>query len=256
MVTRFGVEIEAIFNLYTVFSVAGVPNMAVSPYHRGDYSQTGKHQPLGWKMEQDSSLYFEGEFRYIEKLSAEVISKPFTKGVWRERFDAFKSFFTQGKDIELSDIMAFNNSCGCHIRFSDTKDNHATMMTYKYLYDIRDRVADYIKRIHPKVYPMYIAQYKREQAKAVKDSILRFSGDKYTEFNATSLGKGMEWRGFNLSGVTTWEELYDIIRAAILIIDEVLKEYQTNSGEETIELEVSDELIGEASEAINITTEE
>lgn len=247
MVVKFGIEIEAFANKKVLYEEIKSRTLEVQGYHRGNYG----HMPEmpSWRIESDSSIApTHNEFRFIEKEVFEAVSRTFKINEWNDVFDEFKVYFGGEKDVEFDKVLAVNDNCGCHIHFSSTTNSHKTFLSYKNLNMIKKRVDEYIQTNHPAVFKSFVKAYSRinnrsgdSYCKVVKQDYIDYT-DRRVEWNMTNLDHnsrgGIEWRAFNISGIKTWNQLYDILLNTFLIIEGVIKNYEKSSRGEDIEISI------------------
>ncbi len=231
MVTLFGFEIEGIFNK----TVLHKNNLNAQGYHHGRFG-TVDSLP-SWKIETDSSLDSKGEFRFCE--GYEFISRLLAEEDILEALDEIRD---STNNLPLNKVVKFNDSCGCHIHFSDTKGDSESFTTYTYLRKMRDKVFERIKKELPQIYDSFKGQYYRDYAREITSESINTS-ERRLEFNYSSPNKGAEWRGFNLQGVKTWEELRRMFKIATEEIQNMLEDYRRNNKQEELLIEITPEFI-------------
>jgi len=234
----FGFEIELIAD--TSFR-----EFDVQFYHEGKY--TDDFLKGFWKVESDSSLsiYEEERDKFLAPETGEFISIPLTPADIPKAFKEFKEFFGS-PDLELDEVLSFNKSTGCHLHFSEDTGTVNELLTYTHLAKMRKNVLKRVKDELPTVFPHFKKQYFRGYAQEIKKPLL----DKHSrevEFNCGSLDHGLEWRSFNLCGVTTWEQLDKLISIAVEEVTTLLKDLEKDHVEE-IELNTNSTLIEVTSE--------
>jgi len=223
----YGIEVEAIVN-NSFIEDAGLV--------RGDYHH-GNSMCAGWKIERDSSISSRGEFN--DTLNIEFVSTVCRgRHAFSKRLQKFKGEFTTFSE-RLSDVLAFNSSCGCHIHFSIPK-GVGRKAWYNHFTELRD---DYFSRIDSST--ILSAPLKRKlrkhyfrgyATKLKKEEWLKGTGDRSKEFNfqSESSNKGMEWRSINLLGVTTWNEFFEVLETAADCIETFISKIQKYEVKEKI----------------------
>ena len=198
-----------------------------------------------WKAECDGSLR---NSKFPMSDTVEFISKKLVSfNNMKTALEEFKAYFSKVKpvpvfsvfgttpqainsedtELELGEILNFNNSMGCHIHFSLDKDyKFKKLMLYKGYAMARNKFFSLLKSstiIPEDTKAGILKHYSRQYARKLKPNDVKngYSMDRRTEFNLCSErdGRGLEWRSFNLLGITTWNEFFEMFRIA----EEVIK---------------------------------
>jgi hypothetical protein len=202
---KLGVEIECAYNSELI------------ELEKGNYHSTEiVHKGDNWKVERDGSLDEYGEFN--EGDTAEFVSgilggkKTFFKAI-----EEFKSFFN---GHELSEVLSFNSSCGCHIHIGiNGGKKYHNKLNYDTIKELREMFYNNVtaseilsENTKEKVKAHYTrATYVQQQSITEWN---RQQTDKYTEFNRQSEnnGQGLEWRSVNLRAVKNWAEFDEMFK--------------------------------------------
>lgn len=212
----FGFEIEGCFN-NEFLKVYEIPD-----YHHSEQFRNSKY----WNYERDGSLYRSAKFRNETLIE-------FTTNILKNKNEFFKSLTEFRRYIfknkPLNEVMSFNKSMGTHIHISTDKKNYFSRLFSidDYLL-IRKKFFDYVnnsKVLSFETKQSVLKQYNREHSKLIDKRNL-FDGDRYKEFNRSSElyeSAGIEWRGFNLCGVQSWDEFDEMFKIAYNTIEYMLK---------------------------------
>lgn len=226
---KFGLELELGYNRkYVDFNVTG--------YHRENVGANFS----SWSVTNDSSLNT-SDSPFNSADVAELVSLPVIgKGEVMEILQEVKDKYPN-KDFK--DLFFFNSSMGAHIHFSTFRAQEDQMVFMSLYKKLRENVMKKVEEKYPHIYPKFKKQYFRGHAAEQKDILI--NKGMRGEINYTS-GKGVEWRGFNLLGVTTWDELFGMYEIAIDCINDMLSEYEQSGYKEQALLEITDEQIRKA----------
>ena len=206
----YGLEVECGIN----HNASPTSSISIGSYHNGD-SLDSK-----WDTEGDDSIHnMPHGFR-----GAEFVSHVFRASELPAMLSSLKSHIDPNGDTMRNIVI--NTTCGAHIHFSVRNPIRGTRHLYRKvpiqtLAKIRKLAHERIKSQLPQVYPSFEGQYNRDYAQVCRDMHSNYHGERRTEFNSTS-DKGMEWRSFNLSGVTKWSEIRAMYSIAIGAIEEVI----------------------------------
>jgi len=242
-----GIEIEMEFNRkHLSINKAGYHN---NYNERSEYAWFGKH----FIVESDSSL----DVRKFENGDVcEMISVPFSVDKGMEVVDGFIKKFGEFK---LSEVINFNDTTGAHIHLSvlNADKEGSTLINLRpgirvnfkgkpvffrdvvganILNEIKSKVCERVKEELPaSVYEKWSSALTRSNyaAPIIPNQLYAERG---REWNLT-LKNRIEYRGYNLRGVKTWEQLrkmYEILFSTIkeVISAEFSKEYPFLSEEE------------------------
>jgi hypothetical protein len=200
---KVGVEIEAIYNKEKV------KYLKIGQYHH----PTPTQGLAGWKLSKDGSVnpnYHKPEF--VPAGSVEFISSvAMGKKMFFNYLNNFKTFISSNGKYELNEVLAFNQSCGCHIHFSIKDFIFQHKVHYMQFPKVRKFHFDKIKAsniLNDTIKTNIILHYQRGFAKKFCKSHMGINKIRRVEFNFTSedLGLGLELRGINLLGIQTWQE--------------------------------------------------
>ena len=216
----FGMEIECGLNK----NILG--DFMISSYH-SDHSQLlGKSR---FYPERDSSLKaYKKDFRAVE-----LVSEPFTYENVDTRIRTLIKMLKK-TGTKLSDLIYFNKTMGCHIHFSvfvelEGSEDYTTVVfkNKKYMvkgvpYDfktkvlptelkyISDLILSRVKHKLPRVYNKFNKQFYRNYAQVVDFHKMNNRAISWnfqpSEFNH------IEFRSFNLNGVSTYEQLEQLLK--------------------------------------------
>jgi hypothetical protein len=186
----------------------------------------------------------------------EIISKPFKIKDMSKVLEDFRKSIYQivadkqrisiqeaEKKFKLSQLINFNKSCGCHIHFSicykrknkvyqlktKGKINNfknlnpivlKSVITMKTLNKINDMLHNEIKEKLPKVYEAFESQFYRNYASKMS----RISHTiREKSFNFRTIGnEHIEFRSFNLCGVTNWNSFNKMFEILANVFNDVL----------------------------------
>lgn len=234
---KFGIEIENCFNsLTTGFQIAG--------YHSENFGENFDY----WSVTRDSSLNVTG-IPYSWKEHADVAELVSQVAYGKEELLNFiQELQDKYPGKELKDVFYFNTSCGAHLHFSTWKEKEKQMTTMVNYRKLRTNVFKRINEELPHIFPKFKKQYFRGYAKEQKEDFINKL--ERLEFNYTDLSKGIEWRSFNLMGVTTWDELKKMVTIATEELENILDIYEKSNSEETITIDITENDIAEARQKI------
>lgn len=189
----------------------------------------------------------------------ELVSVPMNSNDVLKSIKSLKDTFTllnNGQEIELSDVISFNNHTGAHlhislnvknkktttIEFKDNKTvkikgksmNPKSFTDRKFLKKIALNVKKQIKLQMPEFYDNFILNYYRRYAKQMRAN----SRERYQEFNLLN-DNTIEYRSLHLRGIKTWSQLelfYKIVTTTInkLYDDEFNKDKPFNNVVESV----------------------
>jgi len=203
-----GIEIEGIFN--------------------GSLVNFNRCKFKNWKIKEDGSLRAEGEFEV--GFPKELISVPVERrATFFKQLKEFKDEIAPNGE-ELFDIVSFNSTCGCHIHFSIKERLIANKICSELIKEFRDdffkglRELNITKGVATDIIAHYFRKYSKKQRNYNKFNHYGHNR-RYKEFNRLSEmdHKGMEWRSFNLLGVSTWKDFFTILLYAYDCINKLLK---------------------------------
>lgn len=200
---KIGLEIECIINRDKL-------NFPIGDYHNGH--KLGKY----WESQRDGSLDGDDIFKY-EK-TVELVSFPIKgKTEFKRAIQELKQILKIKKSGKLSEKVYFNNSCGCHIHVSFNKykfirSSHPMILVRTRKFFLKNLFKSNLSK---KLKDNIAKQYDRSFAKVYPVERMRNVG-RESEFNYGSErnNKGMEWRSFNLCGVTNYKELRRLLNLA------------------------------------------
>ena len=207
-------------------------------YNKGNYHE-GKHFCQGFVVEKDNSLHTD-KFNEVSEFVLRPIQvvpcviKHFMKG--------FQEAVQKDLPGDLENVMNFNNSCGCHLTFSvaidDTSDscieyrrrkykikkgrmiNLGDIITLEFLKNLSKKVKTNVKSIMvSSQYSAWDLQFNRYYAKRLSKA--NFKRQRYCEYNIKT--NCIEFRSFNLLGVTSWQLFHKIIETTMILIAKELK---------------------------------
>lgn len=249
---RIGLEIESIVNN----EIMSIAEETIGRYHH----PTKKN--VYWRMEKDSSLHGKNKFDYEETIEfTSIVIKPER---FRRALDSFKEIF---KGYELNKVLDFNDTCGCHIHISMEDESTFTFRrraVFGIFSDVRKEFFRLLKKnekLSQEVKDKIRKHYFRHYAQAVNEDNYRDTSDKYREFNLRTEedGTGIEWRSFNLLGVTTWDEFFEVFemgrKCVMFLRDKIMKgcSYSSNLKiPEKIKEEIEEVKVMEVSYSKNI----
>ncbi len=173
--------------------------------------------PKGWKWTSDGSLRSMGEFNDYELV--EFISDvSIGRGRFIKRLEDFKRFIiSRSGTTDLSKVLVFNRSCGNHFHIGLTDNKKiGTFISFPLITKFRKDFFNKLKKLNIKeeTKQSIINQYFRSYAqKSTKTNFLKYRRTRYYEFNRLSedVGKGLEWRSFNLCGVDNWGDFMEVM---------------------------------------------
>ena len=94
-------------------------------------------------------------------------------------------------------------------------------VNFKVLKQIRDEIWNEITESYPTGCASWKRQYNRGYARQQTEDLNR--GSRSSEFNLTVNQNVIEFRSFNLNGVSTWEKMEDFYSIALGVIQDVFK---------------------------------
>lgn len=205
---KVGVEIECIYNKDKM------PNLTI-----GHYRDPRPTRGLaGWKLSHDGSVHPNWiEEEYTKTGTVEFISSiAMGKKMFFNYLNDFKKFVSKNGEYELKEVMTFNNTCGCHVHFSIKNFTFQNKVWYMQFPKVRKFHFDKIKASEIKSKNDIIIHYQRSFAKKFQRCHMDTRKERRVEFNFHSEdeGAGLELRGVNLRGITTWkefDEMFEII---------------------------------------------
>lgn len=208
---RIGIEIETVFN-------ADLIDIEIGDYH-GGIDLNNITPEVYWNVQSDSSIdgYHSG---FKECNEAEFVSKILRSK--NDMFDALQNFQinVSGDMFELNELLVFNNSCGCHIHISFPNYRFKRKMAYEFYPFIRKYFFKLLREsnIPKSIQHLIKKQYFRDYAKAFDSKTLN---ERSREFNLTSEDRGLEWRSFNLCGIKTWKQFYEMFSIVYQVVEKI-----------------------------------
>jgi len=206
---KIGCEIECIINLDKVGFIKR------GEYHSGMNLKNQEDKRVeNWSVERDCSISAGDRFKNYKQV--EFVSGAFTsKKKFFKGINLFiKTLSCNGK-YKLKEVLEINESCGCHIHFSNGKKNFNKIVHSFFYEKMRKGFFDILKksRLSNQLKTAVKQQYDRSFAEIqtkeeFKENRLRCN-ERHAEFNFISEreNKGLEWRSFNLNKVESWEEM-------------------------------------------------
>ena len=197
---KIGIEIEGIINLARV-------DVDIGEYHDGI--------PCGdyWVCESDSSLSTSGEFK--AEIPVEFVSNILkNRKQLNQAMKEFRVILNIRKSQRLSKSIYFNKSCGCHVHVSFRNYNFWRKAHPSIFIKTRKYFETNVNKLNlsNKLKEDILTQYNRSYSSVVNEKDIRsFRRDVEFNFSSERDGKGIEWRSFNLLGVSTWKELKTLI---------------------------------------------
>jgi hypothetical protein len=201
---KFGIEIEAIYNRDIL------PMLRIGQYHRGARNP----QLKGFSIQSDGSLNSMSEFPR-NNCAEFVTDVRRTKKGFFQQLHRFKDYMSRDGKYELKDVVSFNQTCGCHVHVSLVNGKRFyEMFTIEEFFQVRRYFFNQLQRdkvIGSDAKRLIRSHYNREYARVLKRRT-SWRHTRSSEFNVYSErdGRGIEWRGFNLRGITTWVEFLKI----------------------------------------------
>lgn len=126
-------------------------------------------------------------------------------------YDLQKNILNEGNEFNKIQV---NNSCGLHIHFS-IENEHPYLYNPSTLKFLKLLTFAKIKKYQPEIFPLFYRQYYRAHAKKfIGLKPYKLVHDKHYEFNFTT-EHGIEWRSFNIQGITDWQTIENIICIAL-----------------------------------------
>lgn len=187
---EFGLEVESY--------VRGV-NFPIGGYH------DGARLNRNWSAERDGSLNAPGGYTPLE-----FVSRKFKIEELGDMIASLKALvdpFAGGRFVDFG----INESCGAHIHFSPVgnRGHLDGVIPLEYMKKARARIHWRIRNDFTDArYKRFAKHYKRDYAKT-DDPMMEYPcgmRGRNIEFNGTRQA-GMEWRSFNLFGVSNWDEM-------------------------------------------------
>jgi len=217
-----GTEIECIVNnKYN-------SDIEVGDYHDGIPLMIRGMESDSWFVESDSSLSsWNNPFNFPTCMEF-VSSIARSKKSFFSMLSEFQERLSHG-EYELNEVLHFNKSCGCHIHFSIK----GFIFRKKVVYDVYPLVRKYFFKLLDEsdisskedIKNHYFRNYALKLTKKSWENVNR------AEFNLQDESRGLEWRGFNLLGITTWKEFYEMFEIAFKVLEylyELSKGYEIN----------------------------
>jgi hypothetical protein len=221
----FGIEVECIVN-------KDIVDIPVNSYHSDSFDRDIQH----WAATSDSSLSCQRKFK--NEYTCEFVSKKLKFSEWKKGFDSFKKALQNNKNVEFNEVIDINNTCGCHIHFSTDNKRENTLITPKAYEKLRENMFKRMETEMPMLYRAFKSQYFRSYSKKLKEELLD-KGDRGLEINYSAINKGVEWRSFNLMGVETWEEFYNIVRIGLEELNKMLVSIESNEYKERMAITIT-----------------
>ena len=184
-----------------------------------------------WGAGSDSSINRNGMpkgFEVCAEITSEILSNSEETGRNHYRPPvklALKKLEEHFEGKPMSEVMRFNESCGCHMHFSMPRKkglirNLVSPFHTKILFQLfKKRLAAAVKNneIKQATFNKIIKQYYRsfsrnEESRESREISLNFT---------SGLGT-VEWRSLNLTGVTTWKELQTVINSAVDSLNDLI----------------------------------
>jgi hypothetical protein len=182
-----------------------------------------------WRATPDGSL---NSLRQFENSGCvEFVSKTIVgRNRFKKQIETFRDYIIkESKTKDLKKVLSFNDTCGCHIHMGLTSNQPISDLLI--LDVIKQFRKDFFKRlrnlnIDEMTKERIIVHYKRKYAKpTTKSNYFNHRGRRYYEINRLSerIGKGLEWRSFNLLGVDNWEDFVKVIMLGYDCFAELIK---------------------------------
>jgi hypothetical protein len=194
----FGLELECAVPKDKIKSTGG--------YHDGILFGAG-----GWVVERDASLdTSKNGYR-----SVEMVSPVFPLEALDSTIDLVRNRLG-GRDDDREGIH-INSTCGAHIHFSwkpkgfRRVNGMCLQMPKRTMEWIRNTAFSRIKEELPNAIAPFKKQYFRGYARRIGADLGKLYTERRYEFHFTE-STGVEWRSFNLMGVSTWGEMKRIVR--------------------------------------------
>lgn len=225
---KLGVEIECVYN-------KDEWPLTVVGYHSRNVGDNFN----GWSVSSDSSIHVHNETDFNNPGVAELVSEPCIG--WEELKETLEELKVRAGGKELHQVMEFNKSMGTHIHFSTFREKEKDMVFMSLYKKLRNIVFEKVKRELPHIYPGFKKHYFRSRyAPEQKGDIIDKGMRGEINYGTVSQGTGVEWRSFNLLGVTTWDELMTMMKIAYDSIKEILEDYHRDRYKEFAELVIED----------------
>jgi len=209
-----GIELEGYYNK-SAFAVK-------LPSGYGYRESAGQPLSKSWLATTDSSIKSRNA-SFSDGVPIEIVQ---IRRIGREAFfdslEEFRKLFKPNKP--LSECVVFNDSCGCHVHFS-MNDYAYNRMVFEHVGALRELFFAKLKAVvSDEVYSQITKHYNRDYAKAIKKDNFNYvlkGGDRAElNFGSEYKGKGLEWRSFNLLGVTTWKEFFSVMNVMYDTLEE------------------------------------
>lgn len=195
--------------------VEGIVNMDKRPLETGNYRE-GVYYGDYWNCQPDSSLSYSHIWKN-EKPVELVSSILRSKMEFKKALKDLRKILGIRKSHKLKEVMYFNKSCGCHIHMSCKqysfwrKAHPRIFIKTRYFFKknlLKLKLPDKLKK-------NILEHYNRGYSEVVPEDRIRERA-RGREFNLMSEqdGTGIEWRAFNLLGVTTWKQLRSLMKLA------------------------------------------
>lgn len=207
---KIGIEIECIIN------TDHRKNLNIGSYHSATKTSGLKH----WKLSRDGSLNTQNTFASstcVEFVSNLIRSE---KGYFLT-VNEFKKFLKK-TNLELSDVVKFNESCGCHIHISFNEFKFIEKIHAKIYPKMRNIFFEKIRNSNISSKEQILEHYDRQYSKLFNKTHME-SPTKYCEFNFRSElnNQGLEWRSPNMLNISKWSEYDEYFK----IIFDCLKQF-------------------------------
>ena len=178
---------------------------------------------IGFNRKDDGSLRYSSHHNRSEWYKREVTTPIFDLNEAQDTLNQFKGLVQSNPEDKLSNNLFFNKSTGTHIHFSLVSDSGALRdcAIGTLLKRIDDRVKEENKKFFtPNKYGIWVNHFVRNYSREQDYSQLNRS-DKYRTFNLSNDEyKTIEYRSFNLRGVRTWQNFFNVVMTTLKIIDE------------------------------------
>ncbi|MCH7534152.1 MAG: amidoligase family protein [Bacteroidetes bacterium] len=216
---RIGLEVECVINRRKF------------DFRIGEYNDPARVGNTHWKAKRDSSIL--GHHRFKKEKCVELVSDIIhNKTEFKNTVKELKKIFQIKKSGSLKNKVYFNKSCGCHI--------HVSLKNYKFvkyahpmiLIKTRKYFLKNIMRsnLSDKLKDSITMQYDRTHAR-ISRGLTRDTQKRNAEFNFQSEehNMGLEWRSFNLCGVSNYKELRRLLNIAyktLRYLEKISKNWQ------------------------------
>jgi len=200
-----GLEIECVLNREIH------NNLKIGEYHNGRFFN--KY----FTAERDGSINNNGFFNI--PLCVEFVSNKLkSKKTFNNAIELFIKDISKNGLYPLKEVIAFNDSCGCHFHIGLNQENkkYYTHIDFKILKEMRNLFFKKIRysNINEDTKNRILKHYFRDFSKELrKENYINGHVSRTTEFNILSdqNGRGLEWRSFNLNGVDSWQDFKAIL---------------------------------------------